>query len=97
MIWSKALKASIPEDIRVRKNTYFTASFFCFFNNRLASNLDGLRRAPNSFYDQRYYTGLILGFKAFDGIERYARFRLIPADGSVETGLLSEDDQRNVW
>lgn len=95
MIWNKALKASIPEDIRVRKDTLQLPSFV--FNNRLASNLDGLRRAPNSFYDQRYYTGLILGFKAFDGIECYARFRLIPADGSMETGLLSEHDQRNVW
>lgn len=77
------------------KNTSQLSSFV--FYNRLASNLDGLRRAPNSFYDQLYYTELILGFKAFDDIERYARFRLIAADGCMETGLLSEDDQRNVW
>ncbi|XP_068703458.1 allene oxide synthase-lipoxygenase protein-like [Montipora foliosa] len=63
----------------------------------LAANIDGLRRAPKSFVDQRYYSQVILGFKAFDGIERYVRFRLIPADGTPETGLLSEEDQRNIW
>lgn len=63
----------------------------------LAANIDGLRRAPKSFVDQRYYSEVILAFKAFDGVERYVRFRLIPADDRPETGLLSEEDQRNVW
>jgi len=64
---------------------------------RLASNIDGLRRAPDSFRDQRYYSELILGFNALNCVERYVRFRLIPADGSPETGLLSEDEQRKIW
>lgn len=63
----------------------------------LAANIDGLRRAPKSFVDQRYYSEVILAFKAFDGVARYVRFRLIPADDRPETGLLSEEDQRNVW
>ena len=64
---------------------------------RLASNIDGLRRAPDSFHDQRYYSELILGLNAHDRLERYVRFRLIPADGSPETGLLSHDEQRKIW
>ncbi|XP_078369932.1 allene oxide synthase-lipoxygenase protein-like [Oculina patagonica] len=71
--------------------------FYLDSPDRLASNIDGLRRAPDSFYDQRYYSEIILDFKAFDGVKRYVRFRLIPADGTPETGLLSEDDQRKPW
>ena len=72
-------------------------SSYIFSLIRLASNIDGLRRGPDSFYDQRYYSELILGFNALDRVERYVRFRLIPADGSPETGLLSEDEQRKIW
>lgn len=82
------------------KNIYihsykFLTSFYLLI--RLASNIDGLRRAPDSFHDQRYYSEVILGFSAEDRVERYARFRLIPDDGSPETGLLSEDEQRKIW
>lgn len=66
-------------------------------NFRFASNIDGLRRAPNSYYDQQYYSETIMGLKAFDSVERYVRFRLVPADGSLETGLLSKDEQRKAW
>ena len=63
----------------------------------LAANIGGLRLKPDSFYDQRYYTEVILNFKALDGIKRYVRFRMIPADGSPETGLLSEEVQWHPW
>ena len=63
----------------------------------IAANIGGLRRKPDSFYDQRYYSEVILDFKALDNVKRYVRFRLIPADGSPETGLLSEEDQRQPW
>lgn len=63
----------------------------------LAANIGGLRHKPDSFYDQRYYTGIIMDFKAFDGVKRYVRFRLMPADGCPETGLLSEEVQRQPW
>lgn len=75
---------------------YLQISYF-LSTIRLASNIDGLRRAPDSFHDQRYYSEIILGFNALDGVERYVRFRLIPADGSPETGLLSEEDQSKIW
>ena len=63
----------------------------------LACHIECLRRTPDSFYDQRYNSGVIYDFKAFDGVKRYVKFRLMPADGRPETGLLTEEDQRNVW
>ena len=36
-------------------------------------------------------------YKAKDGVPRYAKFRLVPADGREETGLLTEYDQRRPW
>jgi len=71
--------------------------FFCFFTRSLAANIGGLRQKPDSFYDQRFYTEVIFDFKALDGVKRYVRFRLIPADGSPETGLLSEEVQWQPW
>ena len=67
------------------------------FITSLAANIDGMRHKPDSFYDQRYYTEAILDFKAFDDVKRYARFRLMPSDESPETGLLSEEEQREPW
>ena len=75
----------------------FNYLHFSPLNFRFASNIDGLRRAPNSYYDQRYYSETIMGLNAFDSVERYVRFRLVPADGSLETGLLSKDEQRKAW
>lgn len=68
-----------------------------FYVNSLAANIGGLRQKPDSFYDQRYYTEVIFDFKAFDGVKRYVRFRLMPADGRPETGLLSEEVQWHPW
>ena len=52
------------------------------------------RRAPDSFTDQRYHSWMAYDYKAKDGVPRYAKFRLIPADGGEETGLMTEYDQR---
>lgn len=65
--------------------------------DHLVANIGGLRHKPESFYDQRYYSKMIFDFKADDGIKRYVRFRFIPADGSLETGLLPEDAQWEIW
>lgn len=55
------------------------------------------RRAPGSFTDQRYHSWMAYDYKAKDGVPRYAKFRLIPADGREETGLMTEYDQRKPW
>ena len=72
-------------------------SIFLFFASSLAANIGGLRQKPDSFYDQRFYTEVIFEFNALDGVKRYVRFRLMPADGSPETGLLSEEVQWHPW
>ncbi|KAM7441207.1 arachidonate 5-lipoxygenase [Porites harrisoni] len=92
-LWSSkaifdAVRAKISGDLK----TYLLLS-----PDNLVANIGGLRQKPDSFYDQRYYTEVILDFKAFDGVKRYVRFRLIPADGSRETGLLSEKVQWHPW
>ena len=71
--------------------------YFALAKRSLKANMDGLRQKPDSFYHLRYHSQVIFDFKAFDGVKRYARFRLIPADGSPETGLLSEDVQWHPW
>lgn len=55
------------------------------------------RRAPDSFTDQRYYSWMAFEYKAKDGVPRYAKFRLVPADGREETGLMTEYEQRRPW
>ena len=55
------------------------------------------RRAPDSFTDQRYYTWLAFEYKAKDSVPRYAKFRIVPADGRPETGLMTEQEQRTPW
>ena len=71
--------------------------FFLFQNFSFHLAIEGFRRAPASFTDQRYYSWLPLEFKAKDGVQRYAKFRLVPADDRVETGLMTEEDQRKPW
>ena len=72
---------------------YFQRNPRCYFNVR-----DALRRNPESFTDQRYYTQTPLRFIADDGVERYAKFRLVPADDGVrETGIPGEDDLQTPW
>lgn len=55
------------------------------------------RRAPKSFTDQRYYSWMVFEYKAKDGKPRCAKFRLVPADNRVETGLMIEQEQRTPW
>ncbi|XP_068721239.1 allene oxide synthase-lipoxygenase protein-like [Montipora capricornis] len=55
------------------------------------------RRAPDSFTDQRYYSWLAFEYKAKDGVPRYAKFRIVPADDRPETGLMTKEEQRTPW
>ena len=75
----------------------YLPSWIYFVLNSLKANIGGLRQKPESFYDQRYYSEAIFEFKAFDGVKRYVRFRMMPADGRPETGLLSEEVQQHPW
>jgi arachidonate 5-lipoxygenase len=61
-----------------------------------AISCETLRRAPQSYTDQRYYSQLVYEFKAKDGKKRYVKYRLTPYDDIPETGLLSPEDQMQI-
>ena len=92
--WPSHLKYRVFYTNQKRSLIFF---YFALAKRSLKANMDGLRQKPDSFYHLRYHSQVIFDFKAFDGVKRYARFRLIPADGSPETGLLSEDVQWHPW
>lgn len=90
----KVLKTVLPYSRIMRM---YLPSWIYFVLNSLKANIGGLRQKPESFYDQRYYSEVVFEFKAFDGVKRYVRFRMMPADGRPETGLLSEEVQQHPW
>ncbi|KAK2148976.1 hypothetical protein LSH36_473g03007 [Paralvinella palmiformis] len=59
--------------------------------------VENVRKAPRSYYSLRYYNHVTYEFTSADGASWLARFRLLPADGSTETGLLTAEEQENVW
>lgn len=59
--------------------------------------VDGLRRAPESYATLHYHSQICFHFRARDGATRYVRYRLVPADGSAETGLPLPADRVNPW
>ncbi|ELT88718.1 hypothetical protein CAPTEDRAFT_175721 [Capitella teleta] len=61
------------------------------------SRVENIRRAPDSYYDQRYYSQVTYSFTADDGVPRVARIRMVPADGSRQSGKPEKGDQENVW
>ena len=84
----------VPSFHLFREPTHWTS--FSFFSS-LWVNIDGLRRAPDSYHDLRFYSEGIYDFKAKDDMKRYVRFRMIPADGAPETGRLTKEEQRKAW
>nr|ABW76418.1 allene oxide synthase/8R-lipoxygenase fusion protein [Gersemia fruticosa] len=63
--------------------------------------VEALRRSPDTFAHQRYYSQITMHFKAKDGKVRYCRYRAIPGDVDIEegdeSGRLTEEDQRKIW
>lgn len=47
---------------------------------------DALRRNPTSFHNIHYYTKTPFNFVGKDGIQRYAKYRILPNDDSLESG-----------
>ena len=59
--------------------------------------MEGIRRMPDSYYHQHYYAHFVYNFFSKDGKQRLVRFRILPADGSNESGKLSEAEQKEAW
>lgn len=72
---------------------YFKRNPRCYMNVR-----DAVRHDPKSFANQFYYSQTPLAFTADDGLERFAKFRLIPQDHDEEfDGFPSEEDLAKAW
>ena len=56
-----------------------------------------LRRAPDSFARVYYHSKLVNYFKAKDGKMRYVKYRLIPGDRGVDSGVISGEDVEKPW
>ena len=65
--------------------------------SRYFSLVEFLRRSPKSYYDQTYYSHFVYEFIGKDRVKRLAKLRLMPADGSEESGLLTKREQKYVW
>ena len=60
-------------------------------------SIESIRIAPSSFAAMGYYSKIAFAFRAKDGVERYAKFRLIPQGMTQESGLPSLARQRTIW
>ena len=67
------------------------------FTFSLSAHIEGLRKLPNSYTNQHYHTQTVYDLHGDDDKKRVARFRIVPADGSQETGRLDYEDQKNCW
>ena len=70
---------------------------FIFSLFSLESHIGGVRIAPESYYHQKYHSQRIYDFYGSDKLRRLVRFRFIPADGSPESGRLTEEQQKQAW
>ena len=59
--------------------------------------VDNLRKAPASFTRLHYHSQLPYKFTPRDDKPRLIKFRLVPADGEEESGLLCGDEQQRPW
>lgn len=58
---------------------------------------DGIRRHPSSFAEMRYHTQTVQYFIGIDGVQRYVKFRLIPAEDIPESGVIPMEELVSFW
>lgn len=59
--------------------------------------IERLRRAPGSFARLHYHSQVCYRFRRRDGVARYIRYRLIPAEDGPEDGIPSREDREALW
>lgn len=59
--------------------------------------IDAVRHAPATYTAMSYYSKIVFPFKARDGRTRYMKYRILPADLSEESGLVTLAMQRQPW
>ena len=63
----------------------------------LLAGKEGIRRYPSTFAQMYYHTQTVQYFIGNDGVKRYAKFRLAPADLGPETGVIPMAELENRW
>ena len=63
----------------------------------LAAAKEGIRRSPSSFAEMHYYSQTVQYFVGIDGVQRYVKFRLLPATDAPETGIIPPEELVNRW
>ncbi len=56
-----------------------------------------VRRAPETFARLYFYTKIAFRFVGDDGVLRYCKYRMVPADLGPETGIAVEPDASRPW
>ena len=59
--------------------------------------VESVRAAPASYAEMLYHSCIMFPFRARDGRNRYAKYRLVPCGMTQESGFLSAARQRNPW
>lgn len=79
----------------VKKIQY--ARYYAKYPRGLVAAKDGIRKHPETFAHMHYHSQTAQRFLAKDGVERYVKFRLIPFEDVPETGLLSPEEQQELF
>ncbi len=58
------------------------------------AGIEAVRLAPESYTKMSYYSGMPYGIKETN---EFVKFRVIPSDMKMESGLLTSEEQRRVW
>lgn len=72
------------------KDGYAYLAYFKNVPGGCVAAQDGFRRGAESFTKMHYQSQTVYGFVAKDGVERYCKFKLIPADRGPDTGFAEE-------
>lgn len=97
LFWTARNFAEFAQQRRHRVNELAYWNYYDKHPRGLLAAEDGIRKYPASFSQLYYHSQTATRFVGEDGVLRYAKYRLEPADGGPETGLMTKDELRNRW